>query len=187
MALPATVTVDFTGKYTLNKELSNYSDFESIMEHQGVGMLKRKAVGMMSGATQEMKIYTDADGVEHLDVTTHVTGMSADKEENRVLNWTEKTLDHPLFGAGILAKSRRCKVEELDEEYLQKGWTNEYSAAGVIHLKVTRPGDKGWTVNQAWGVEEINGEKRHTRRFAFSGPKGKTIHARIVYNYVGPL
>ena len=36
---------------------------------------------------------------------------------------------------------------------------------------------------QIWGFEDIKGERRHTRRIRFAGPKGEDITARLVYDY----
>jgi hypothetical protein len=39
------------------------------------------------------------------------------------------------------------------------------------------------TVPQIWGFEDIKGERRHTRRIRFAGPKGEDITVRLVYDY----
>nr|GAT44710.1 predicted protein [Mycena chlorophos] len=186
MALPSSIAADFSGKYVLNKHLSDESKFDDILAAQGVGMLKRKAFGMVS-ATQSVHLYSDEGGVEHLDVSTHVSAgfKSNDKEEERILNWTEKEIEHPLFGACV-AKAKRISPAELDAE-LQHGWTSESAAAGLVLIHVVPANSTEWVSKHAWGIEEINGEKRHTRRFFLTTKKSKTIHARLVYDYAGPL
>jgi hypothetical protein len=43
--------------------------------------------------------------------------------------------------------------------------------------------EAGWTIDQVWGFEEINGERYHTRRSVLV--KGDAVErGRIVYNYV---
>ncbi|KAF7715394.1 Uncharacterized protein PECH_002805 [Penicillium ucsense] len=43
----------------------------------------------------------------------------------------------------------------------------------------------GWTAEQIWGFEIIDGQRRHTRRVAVT--KGKKVElARLVYKYEGP-
>ncbi|KAJ6577757.1 hypothetical protein B0H19DRAFT_1020239 [Mycena capillaripes] len=180
MALPETYTmIDISGKYTLNKSLSDSDASNAILEQQGVGLLKRKAMDF-AGATICIRHYKDAEGVEHMEVEPQIPGKSPAKEV-RVLDWTEKSIDHPLFG-NITTKSRRVKPAELDDEHLKKGWSAETVEGGVIQLHVV--GKDNWTAIQIWGIEEINGERRHTRHITFTGPKGNTIHARLVYDYV---
>ncbi|KAJ7917695.1 hypothetical protein B0H13DRAFT_2322218 [Mycena leptocephala] len=177
MAVPATYTMmDISGKYTLNKALSDSDASDKILEGQGVGYLKRKALNF-AGATLLIRHYKDAEGVEHMEVHRCAKGR------NRVLTWTERTIDHPLFGS-IVAKSRRAKLEDLDDEHLKKGWTADTIECGLIEGHVS---GKDWKSVQIWGIEEFNGERRHSRHITFTGPKGNTIHARLVYDYVGPL
>ncbi|KAF7328952.1 hypothetical protein MVEN_02525100 [Mycena venus] len=180
MAVPETYTMmDITGKYTLNKALSDSDASNTILEQQGVGFLKRKAIDF-AGATVYIKHQKDAEGVEHLEIEPQIPGNSAPKGESRVLTWTERTIDHPLFGH-IAAKTRRVKPAELDDENLKKGWTADTVEAGVIQSHVV--GEK-WTAIQTWGIQEIDGKRRHARQMTFTGPKGNTIHARLVYDYV---
>ncbi|KAJ7902775.1 hypothetical protein B0H14DRAFT_3422242 [Mycena olivaceomarginata] len=121
MALPDTYTMmNISGKYILNKALSDSDASNTILEQQGVGLLKRKAIDF-AGATISIKHYKDAEGVEHLEVEPQIPGDSAPKGQTHVLTWTERTIDHPLFGH-IVAKTRRVKPQELDEEHLKKGW-----------------------------------------------------------------
>ncbi|KAJ7186803.1 hypothetical protein C8R46DRAFT_935945 [Mycena filopes] len=179
MALPENYTMlDISGKYTLNKSLSDTDASDKIMEHQGVGFLKRKAVNALSGEVV-IKHYKDAEGIEHIEMEPKVPGKSDHKGETRVLTWTEKTIDHPLFGK-IIAKSRRVKLEEIADEHLKKGWTADAAEHGVVegYLK----GDD-WTVANIWGIEEINGERRHSRHVTFTGPKGNVVHARMIYDW----
>ncbi|KAF7288443.1 hypothetical protein HMN09_01397000 [Mycena chlorophos] len=188
MALPSTTVADFSGKYVLNKQLSDESKFDDILAAQGVGLLKRKAVGMVS-ATSDVHVYADEGGVEHLDITAHVSGgftSKAERLEGRVLNWTDKEIEHPLFGA-CTTKSKRVLPAEVDAAELQNGWTPECTAAGVIFIQVVPTSGTDWVSKQVWGIEEINGEKRHTRRFLVTTKKNKTVYARLVYDYAGPL
>jgi hypothetical protein len=36
---------------------------------------------------------------------------------------------------------------------------------------------------QAWGIQEINGERRYARNVKFTGPKGEDVEALLVYDY----
>ncbi|KAJ7608030.1 hypothetical protein DFH06DRAFT_1379334 [Mycena polygramma] len=198
MAVPKTYTMmDISGKYTLNKALSDLDASDTILEQQGVGLLKRKAISFAGGAVC-IEHHKDVEGVEHLELQPQISGISAPKE-GRVLTWTDKAFDHPIFGS-IVTKSRRIKPTELDDEHLKAGWSAETIEDGVIQSHLV---GKKWTAIQAsrspkypsetthpihvfvqtWGIGEIDGEKRHSRHTTFTGPKGNTIHARMVYDY----
>jgi len=43
-----------------------------------------------------------------------------------------------------------------------------------------------WSAEQIWGFEEIQGERRYTRRLALASKEGQFILARFVYSYLGP-
>lgn len=45
----------------------------------------------------------------------------------------------------------------------------------------------GWTAEQTWGFEEINGKKYYTRRVVARDAKGKVERLRLVYDYTGPV
>ncbi|KAJ7671246.1 hypothetical protein DFH06DRAFT_1320037 [Mycena polygramma] len=178
MAVPKTYTMmDISGKYTLNKALSDLDASDTILEQQGVGLLKRKAISFAGGAVC-IEHHKDAEGVEHLELQPQISGISAPKE-GRVLTWTDEAFDHPIFGS-IVTKSRRIKPTELDDEHLKAGWSAETIEDGVIQSHLV---GKNWTAIQTWGIEEIDGEKHHSRHTTFTGPKGNTIHARLVYDY----
>ncbi|KAK7028277.1 hypothetical protein R3P38DRAFT_3189756 [Favolaschia claudopus] len=181
MAVPQSQTMlDISGKYTLNKALSDSDASDKILEQQGVSYLKRKATGM-AGATILIKNYKGDNGVEILEVIPQIMGATP-KGEIRPLNWTEQAIDHPLFGK-VTTKNRRVKLAELEDENLKKGWTNETLDAGVFLSHMA--GDKR-TLVQAWGLQYIDGKRYHARQATFVGPKGNVIHARFVYDYGFP-
>ncbi|KAL4787194.1 hypothetical protein BJX76DRAFT_345693 [Aspergillus varians] len=41
--------------------------------------------------------------------------------------------------------------------------------------------DAGWTAEQVWGFEVINGERYHTRRIVTATPKGEYVLGRLAY------
>ncbi|KAL1964337.1 hypothetical protein VTN77DRAFT_7022 [Rasamsonia byssochlamydoides] len=45
--------------------------------------------------------------------------------------------------------------------------------------------DSGWTAEQIWGFEIINGERRYTRRIAVADKNGKYQLGRMVYTFQG--
>ncbi|KAJ6621592.1 hypothetical protein B0H10DRAFT_2214970 [Mycena sp. CBHHK59/15] len=187
MAVPAHFTIlDITGKFTMNKTLSDPTD--TILTLQGVGWLKRKAIAIGT-VTLYIKHYKDGQAIEHVDIDQTITGGIPGTREERTLSWTERSTDDSLFGA-VVGKSRRVNASELEEEFLKKNWTADTLEHGVIESYVYSDTPKSgttWIADQAWGMEEINGERRYARHVKFTGPNGEDIEARLVYDYLGPL
>ncbi|KAJ7830724.1 hypothetical protein B0H14DRAFT_3464582 [Mycena olivaceomarginata] len=182
MAVPATFTsVDFNGKFTPNSSLSDST--ETILEHQGVGWMKRKAINAIT-LTLGLRHFKDDSGVEHIEVSRTVKGSSAEKAEERVLDWKEVQNDDGMLGP-VTTRARRVQVSELDVDFLKQGWTADTVQHGLVQIS-TRS-DKPWTATQCWGIEDVKGERRYTRRIKFTGPKGQDVEARLVYDYLGPL
>jgi hypothetical protein len=168
MAAPETVTtLDLSGRFVLaslivshfmlpvfeitflqqNKTLSDSTD--RILELQGVGWLTRKAINL-SSLTLDIKHYKDDNGVEHIDIEPTLTGGIAASKEPRTLDWTFRERDDKIFGA-VLAKSRRTKVEDIDEPYLQQNWspdTIEHHAIEAFAESDTSKTGREWTVRQ---------------------------------------
>ncbi|KAF8898893.1 hypothetical protein BD779DRAFT_1666654 [Infundibulicybe gibba] len=187
MAFPADFTIlDITGTYYMNKSLSG--DTDEILALQGVGWFKRKVISTAT-VTLHAKHYKDDAGIEHIDIDQTITGGIPGTTEKRTLTWVERENEDHLFGA-VKGRTRRIKVEELDEPYLKEGWTEDTIKYGVVQSYVESDTPKSgttWIANQAWGMAMINGERRHVRRVKFTGPKGEDREVPIVYDYAGPL
>ncbi|KAJ6574967.1 hypothetical protein B0H19DRAFT_1254600 [Mycena capillaripes] len=185
MAVPADLNIlNISGKFTMNKAMSG--DTDRILMLQGISWLKRKAISMAT-VTLDIKHYKDDDGVERVDIDQTLTGGIPGTREERILSWTERSTNDSLFGY-VIGKSRRCQVSELDEEFLKKDWTADTIEHGVIQSYVisdTAQSGTTWIANQAWGIQEINGERRYARNVKFTGPKGEDVEALLVYDYVG--
>ncbi|KAL4816676.1 hypothetical protein BDW67DRAFT_175300 [Aspergillus spinulosporus] len=54
-----------------------------------------------------------------------------------------------------------------------------------VHTFVRNLRGNGWTAEQIWGFEIINGERCHTRRVVVANTKGQYVLARLVYKYAG--
>ncbi|KAF8078762.1 LCCL domain-containing protein [Lyophyllum atratum] len=184
MATPETLTIlDITGKYVMNKTLSDQSTDE-ILRLQGVAWLKRKAIGYGT-VTLNIKHFKDEAGAEHVDIDQTLTGGIPGTSERRTLTWTERENEDHLFGA-VIGKSRRTKVDILEDEFLKKNWTEDTFEHGVIQSYVESNTPKSgttWIANQTWGLEIIDGERRYTRHVKFTGPGGEDIECRLVYDY----
>ncbi|KAI0660483.1 hypothetical protein C8Q70DRAFT_1044452 [Cubamyces menziesii] len=184
MAAPAEMTTrDISGKFTMNKTLSDDSD--EILRLQGVSWFTRKAIAMAS-VYLSVKHYKDENGIEHIDIDQTVTGGIKGTSEYRVLDWTERPHEDHVFGA-VLSKSRRVPLAEVEREWLKKDWEDESFENGEIIYTCaksdTAKSGRTWSSEQTWGFEQVNGEKRYTRHVFFEGPKGEVIEIRLVYDY----
>lgn len=188
MAAPDTLTIlDISGKYTMNKDLSDKST-DDILRLQGVPWWKRKAIGLGS-VSLSVKHFKDDAGVEHVDIDQTLTGGIPGTTERRTLTWTERENEDHLFGP-VIGKSRRTKVDVLEDDFLKKGWTEDTLEHGVIQSYVESDTPKSgttWIANQTWGLENINEERRYVRHVKFTGPGGEDIECRLVYDYLGAV
>ncbi|KAJ3840043.1 hypothetical protein F5878DRAFT_580718 [Lentinula raphanica] len=182
MAVPASMTtLNMSGKFTLNKALSHPP--EEILELQGVQMLQRKAMGAASAMfTVTMTHSKNDSGEETLTLAQSLPGFDLGEPEVKVFNWQEQTRDTKLIGT-IVTKAKRVKLDEVENAYLKEEWSADTVENGVILIHAV-PKEGEWSVYQTWGIADINGEKRHVRRFAFTGPK-RSVEHRFVYDYLG--
>ncbi|KAJ7496518.1 hypothetical protein FB451DRAFT_1018960 [Mycena latifolia] len=170
MAVPQSFSMlDISGKFSVNKTLTDANATDTILKAQGVGTLKRQVANHVS-PTIQIRHSKDAAGVEHLEI---------EAPETRTLTWTEQTIESPLFGS-IVARTRRATAEGLGDEFLSTGWTPDTLEAGLIETEMK--GDE-WTLVQMWGTEEVNGERRHTRHLQCTGAKGEVVQVRLVYDF----
>ncbi|OCH96032.1 hypothetical protein OBBRIDRAFT_830281 [Obba rivulosa] len=187
MAIPREIGIlDISGKYQLNKALSDETD--EILRLQGIPWIKRKAVRVAS-VYLAVKHSTNADGVERIETKQTLTGGVGGNVENRILDWERREVDDPLFGQ-LIARSRRTPLDELDKDWLKQGWTDEVKEHGIVVTRVEgnpAKGGKKWAMEQTWGFEEIDGERRCARHLDFLGPDGEKVRARLVYDYQGTL
>ncbi|KAI0788530.1 hypothetical protein C8Q75DRAFT_237005 [Abortiporus biennis] len=185
-APPEMTTLDISGKYFMNKTLSD--DTDEILRLQGVGWFLRKALAT-AWVYLDITHYKDESGVEHVDIVQTLSGGISGTTELRTLDWKERLHEDYIFGA-VVGKSRRIQLEDIEIPYLKEGWTDDVKEHGAINSYVqsdTAKSGTSWIAEQIWGFEEIEGERRHIRHVDFIGPKGEHIQARLVYDYQGPL
>jgi hypothetical protein len=89
-----------------------------------------------------------------------------------------------------LPKAADHELSDEDYAYLNAEIARDGSSSSWIededkqhlHCVITNE-EAGWTIDQVWGFEEINGQRYHTRRSVLV--KGDAVErGRIVYNYV---
>ncbi|KAG2045003.1 hypothetical protein BDR03DRAFT_976887 [Suillus americanus] len=188
MAAPPEVTnKNLTGKYIMNKTLSDDSD--DILKLQGVSWFKRRAISMFT-LTLGVKHYTDEAGNEHIDVEQTLSGGIKGTNEDRTLDWEERSDIDDVFGA-VIGQSKKVKAEEVEDEFLKSGWTEDAVKDGLV-LAVdwsdTPKSGMDWRAEMTWGFEILNGERRHARhlKFTSSNKKDGPIFKRLYYDYIGP-
>ncbi|KAH8835885.1 hypothetical protein DL96DRAFT_1732991 [Flagelloscypha sp. PMI_526] len=175
MAVPPEFTLlDISGKFIINKSLSDTDKMDQILSLQGVGWLKRKAIGAAT-VTLNVKHYKNDDGKECIDIDQTLTGGIPGTREERILDNTERAKEDSLFGA-VIAKSRRVVIADIEESnaFLADDWVPAAVEQGLIQAIASSDTPKSgttWRGNQTWGVEEVQGEKRYARHVYFVGPK----------------
>lgn len=182
MAAPSSITtLDLSATWVMNKTLSD--DTDEILRLQGVSWFTRRAIALAT-ITLYVRHYKGDDGVERIDIDQKLTGIPG-TGENRILDWTFREHDDYLFGA-VLGKSRRANVDEIENEFLRKGWLPDTVQDGVINSYVksdTPKSNTSWIAEQTWGFEQVNDERRHVRHIDFIGPENEHIQVRLVYDF----
>jgi len=179
MAAPPNLT---TLDIIQNKTLSD--DTDEIFRLQGVGWLKRRAISMAT-VTLYVKHYKDESGVEYIEIDQRLTGGIPGTIEKRILDWTDREHSDSLYGA-VVGKSRRVQLDEIENEFLKKGWLQDTEQHGAINAYAqsdTPKSGTSWTADQIWGFELVGGERRYARHVDFIGPEREHIQVRLVYDF----
>lgn len=189
MAAPAEMTTaDISGTYIMNKALTDGTKTDEILRLQGVSWLTRRIISAATVTLYVKHSQATADSPEHIHIDQRVTGGISADPEDFYLNWTERHTDNRIFGA-LVIKSRRTKVEDLENGWLKDGWTSDTIEHGVIESKGDSDTPKSgttWTAHQAWGFQGTGEERRYTRNVQFTGPQGENIQVKMYYDYQGP-
>ncbi|KIA76015.1 hypothetical protein HK57_00632 [Aspergillus ustus] len=193
MAAPAEMTVaTLAGQFVPNKSLSD--DADSSLALQGVSWILRKGISLASPKfilTQS----TNENGVAVVNIS--VGGVGSGATETRVLDWEPVDGKNPLFGKtqtrSRLYKSALERSEtHSDEDYAflngtatkdgaPSSWAEDASGQNLQCVIVND--EAGWTMEQVWGFEEIDGKRYHTRRSVVR-KDNQVERGRLVYNYV---
>lgn len=81
-------------------------------------------------------------------------------------------------------------VEFLRGQHLKNGTTeSKFVDELFVHSFVkNQDSGYGWTAEQVWSFEEIQGKRYHTRRVVVRNAKGDKLEkVRLVYDYTGPV
>jgi len=178
-------TLNLSGKYKLNKALSH--DVDAILQRRDkdIDQKTRDAIKAADGY-MTIKHYKDASGVEHFDLKDEMPGVAAITLE-RTLDGNEWELAHALSGP-VTGRSRRIKPQDLQVSFLKEGWLSSVGRDGAIQISAksdTGKTGKSWRQDSIFGLEEIDGTKRHTRRIHITNSEGEDVHALFVFDYLG--
>ena len=130
-----------------NKTLSDPTD--EILTLQGVSWFKRKIIAVGT-VTLYVKHYK-TDNVENVDIDQTITGGIPGTREERILDWVSREKSDSLFG-DVVARSRRVKLDDIEEEYLKKDWTADTVQHGVIQSYVESDTPKSKT---SWIADQV--------------------------------
>ncbi|KAI9842034.1 MAG: hypothetical protein M1837_007530 [Sclerophora amabilis] len=182
MAAPDSRNIkNLNGAWVMNKTLSD--DPDPILALQGVGWLIRKAISYAT-ITLHIKQYVGEDEPgqpTHIDIEQKATGGISGTTERRTLDWQERGHTDGIFGA-VTGRSRWTKLEDVEDPFLKKGWLEaEAKENGVVQSYVESDGN-GWTANQIWGFEEIDGNRYYVRHVVVT-KEDERREARLVYDF----
>ncbi|KAJ7642236.1 hypothetical protein FB45DRAFT_902078 [Roridomyces roridus] len=181
--MATTVTsLDFSGKFALNKKLCG--DINKVLVVQGIGFITRKAISV-GRITTIIKHYKDAAGVEQLEIDSAIVGGITVSKEHRIVDGQARPSEDLLFGP-IVTTARRAQPADLTIPFLKDGWTAETLQNGVIHVEIASglANKNNWTMNQTWGMQEINGERRYVVHLKITSPS-EDHEIMVVYDDLG--
>ncbi|KIX00031.1 uncharacterized protein Z518_10958 [Rhinocladiella mackenziei CBS 650.93] len=176
-----------------NKGLSD--DIGPLLELQGINWLVRKM--MVAGTpTLVIKEFVDGEGKAQLDID--LSGPAGIKgQDRRVLDWEPLTKNNGPFGlvenrgryfSGTVESLSALETEDhafLNAEILADGSPSSWMDDGQ-HLQTTMVSKEGgWTSEQTWGFELIDGKRYHTRRGIVTKDGEGCRRGRLVYDYIG--
>lgn len=189
MAAPPEKTLDdLSGSWVMNKSLSG--DTDAVLSLQGVGWFIRKTIGLAT-VTLKHKHYKDDEGFEHIDIDQLITPGLQGTTELRTLNWTWRDHSDIVFG-DVKGRTRKVKLSDVpddeDGKWMKEGWEPAFLEKGEAIETYVESTTKGWTANQFWGFEIIDGERRYTRHVVVKDKSGKKVlRIKLVYDWAGPL
>ncbi|KAI4163829.1 MAG: hypothetical protein LQ342_002602 [Letrouitia transgressa] len=146
---------------------------------QGVGWVLRKAISLAT-ITLSITQY-EKDGLTHIDISQTATGGIKGTTENRTLDWEYREHKDGIFGE-VRGKSRWVKLDDVDDDtFLKTGWDD---MDGEHVQSYVESKDNGWTADQVWGFEIMDG-KRYYVRHVVVRKEDDWKQARLVYDYHG--
>jgi hypothetical protein len=186
-------TLDISGKWTLNRALSD--DTEEVLVLQNFGYLLRKAARY--GTITLVFTHDTKGSPPTLEVTVIPPAGFAKESRTRKIDGERVEDKHFMFGTNYVTWRQKTKAEvegymaeekwvgeELLEEFIEEGkgtFVNEgvcFLTAFVICVnKLTR------LLSKIWGIIEEDGKKYLIKRAIVKATDGRTATARQVFEY----
>ncbi|KAK5070944.1 hypothetical protein LTS08_000595 [Lithohypha guttulata] len=187
------------GKFVMNKSLSD--NLDSMLALQGLSWFTRKAISFAT-VTLTIKEYQDDKSLYHIDISSNASGLST-TQENRTMDWEDRPHKDKIFG-NVKGRSRLVKLSttafepcepynESDTQFLQGKILKDGTTASkfledeVVQSYVkNQDAGHGWSAEQVWNFEEVQGKRYYTRRIVSRSSDGtKSERVRLVYDYLG--
>ncbi|QPH00313.1 hypothetical protein C2857_003740 [Epichloe festucae Fl1] len=186
MAAPPEKTLkNLNGRWTVDSQLSESVDPALVI--QGIGYVIRTAISYAT-ITITVNQYEappkppneSTETFTHIDINQSASGLTS-TQENRCVDDTEREHSDWLFGT-VKGRTKWVSLDEVEDTYLKNGW--EVEGDGKFILGHVENQDSGWTADQLWGFQIVNGERRYCRNTVVA--KGdQRAEFRLVYSYAG--
>ncbi|KAJ5769940.1 uncharacterized protein N7511_001991 [Penicillium nucicola] len=212
MAAPADITIkNLSGEWVMDSTLSNPTDPILALQGMGWLLRKTLGYATVTLYIHSYPD-TETPTIHHVDIQQVVTGGIQGTKECRVTDWTERDHTDNIFGTlhgrsrllegkseeGALRPTLEVQTvvgeaeadakngkflrgEVLVDGSKSEGFSGE-DGEGVFLQSFVRNDEAGWTAEQVWGFELVEGERRHTRRVVVT-KDGKVEMARLVYSF----
>ena len=124
---------------------------------------------------------SEVDGVTHLQIESKPGAGLPPSTEARVFNNEPVEVEHPLFGK-VRSQTRWATAGEL--QVVDASLAQGFEEGALAYVRTEHLEHEGTLTQQAWGFEEINGTRFHTRHVVVS--KGdEVVKVKVVYDYLG--
>lgn len=133
--------------------------------------------------TENIKQFVDDRGAETILIESTITGGFKGTSQCRVLDGSEQNSMDETFGT-IQEISTWSDLSDLNNRWLKEGWLQEQDESNQKHIKVVCSSKRfGWSTITVWGFAEIDGQRRHVRKFS-AIKDGKEFNVRAVYDWL---
>lgn len=171
-----------------------------------MGWVTRKALSLAK-VTIYIHEYPDSEKPEifHVDGQSVLTGGIQGTKESRTLDWQQREHTDHIFGKLVGQSRHFADIKSIDIQTSVGNAEDDARVAKFLSGETLVDGSKsegfleeeafmqsfvqnsesGWTAEQIWGFEIIDGQRLHTRRVAVT-KNGKVELARLVYSFKAP-
>lgn len=146
---------------------------------QNINWVVRQAIAY-STVDVTLNQYEDEEGHKHLDQEQLSTGGIRNLEE-RLMDWVYTEKWNWIWGQ-VNGKSRYTTLDQIEDEYLRDGWSQDTEEKGIVEGYVESVSDN-WVARQIWGFAEVDGQRRHVRKILAQKPGWEDLRIRMVYDW----